>query len=225
MSMIVRNAFRSLTAGVVLTAIGAGTASAQLGAQMGLVDPHVTHDTVIAAFPGLNATIAQKLKAARPILSLVTLDSILAANGVTKAQRTALYTSKMILHVDINRGTDAEFMLIPGMDATKLAAIKAGRPWKNFGDFHVAMMKGNSMAEASRLEQYLFIPIALNTFTKPIVMSFASIGVGTDHWAHEFDEYRPWTSKAQFDREIGKYVRNNPTEIHRLWRYVIIDPK
>jgi hypothetical protein len=222
--MIVRSVLRSLTAGVVLTAIGGATASAQLGTQMGLVDPHNTHDTVVAKLPGLNADIAAKLKAARPILSIVTLDSILGANGVAKPARTTLY-GKMFLHVDVNRGTDAEFMLIPGMDATKLAAIKAGRPWKNFGDFHVAMMKGNSMAEASRLEQYLFIPIALNTFTKPIVMSFASIGVGTEKWAHEFEEYRPWTSKAQFDREIGKYVRNNPTEVQRLWRYVIIDPK
>ena len=38
--------------------------------------------------------------------------------------------------------------------------------------------------------------------------------------AHEFDEYRPWTAKVQFEREIGKYV--DESEVARLWRYVVI---
>jgi hypothetical protein len=29
---------------------------------------------------------------------------------------------------------------------------------------------------------------------------------------------------AQFEREIGKYVRGNPDELKRLQRYVIINP-
>ena len=52
--------------------------------------------------------------------------------------------------------------------------------------------------------------------------SFASIGVGTRQWKREFEEYRPWTSMEQFDREISKYVRNRPTEVKRLARYVYI---
>lgn len=88
----------------------------------------------------------------------MTLDSILAAKSTTKPQRDSLYR-RMWIHVDLNRGTDAEFLLIPG----------AGR-----------RMMG------------------------------------------EFNEYRPWTSFAQFTREIGKYVRGNPKEMDRLWRYVVI---
>ena len=52
--------------------------------------------------------------------------------------------------------------------------------------------------------------------------TFASIGVGTPRWIREFKEYRPWTSQEQFTREIGKYVRSNPKEVTRLWRYVVI---
>jgi len=55
--------------------------------------------------------------------------------------------------------------------------------------------------------------------------TFASIGVGTTRWKREFAEYRPWTSMAQFEREIGKYVRGNPSELKRLQRYVIIEGK
>jgi radical SAM superfamily enzyme with C-terminal helix-hairpin-helix motif len=151
----------------------------------------------------------------------VTYDSILAAKGVSKPQRTELF-AKTFVHVDVNRGTDAELMLIPGMDAKKLAAIKAGRPWKAFDAFQAAMTKATNAAEAARIEQYVFIPIELNTFTESIMDSFASIGVGTRQWKREFAEYRPWTSMEQFDREIGKYVRSRPTELQRLKRYVII---
>lgn len=36
----------------------------------------------------------------------------------------------------------------------------------------------------------------------------------------EFKEYRPWKTKAQFEKEIGKYV--GAAETQRLWRYVVI---
>lgn len=52
----------------------------------------------------------------------------------------------------------------------------------------------------ARIEQYLFIPIELNTWTDDIMDSFASIGVGTRQWKREFSEYRPWTSMEQFER-------------------------
>jgi radical SAM superfamily enzyme with C-terminal helix-hairpin-helix motif len=129
---------------------------------------------------------------------------------------------KMFVHVDLNRGSDRELMLIPGMTAQALATIKAGRPWATFEAFQSALGKTMKADEVARLEQYLFIPIDLNTWTDPIMDSFAGIGVGTRRWKREFAEYRPWTSEEQFRREIGKYVRGNPKEVDRLWRYVII---
>jgi len=210
---------------LTLTAAGlfaASAASAQLGKQQGLVEPNVAADTTLQKLPNLNAAAIEALKSAKPLLSIVTVDSILGAKGLTKAQRTDLY-GKMFVHVDVNRGSDAELLLIPGMDAKKLAAVKAGRPWKSFAQFNTEVAKASSPAEAARIEQYVFIPIGLNTFTNEIMDTFASIGVGTTRWKREFAEYRPWKTQEQFDREIGKYVRGNPTEVKRLWRYVIID--
>jgi len=195
---------------------------AQLGKQQGLLEPNVTADTTLLKLPGMTAPLVQTLKDARPILSATSLDSILAAASLTKPQRTALY-GKMFVHVDLNRGTDGEFMLIPGVDANKLKALKAGRPWKTFDQFRTEMTKAASADEAARLEQYVFIPVDLNTFTPEIMDTFASIGVGTRQWKREFVEYRPWTSMEQFQREIGKYVRSNPKELKRLERYVIIN--
>ena len=207
-----------------LVALPVASTSAQLGRQQGLVEPNVAADSSLAKLPGLNAATIEALKSAKPLLSIVTVDSILASKGLTKAQRTALY-GKMFVHVDVNRGSDAELLFIPGIDATKLAAIKAGRPWKTFDQFQTSFGKATSATEATRVEQYLFIPIELNTFTPAIMDTFASIGVGTSRWKREFAEYRPWTSMAQFEREIGKYVRGNPSELKRLQRYVIIEGK
>ena len=38
--------------------------------------------------------------------------------------------------------------------------------------------------------------------------------------AHEFDEYRPYTSMEQFRREIGKYV--DEAEVARFEQYVFV---
>jgi hypothetical protein len=198
-------------------------AIAQLGRSPApIVDPNVATDSAMLALKGITPPIVQALKDARPILSIVSLDSLLGAKSLTKPQRTELF-AKMFVHVDVNRGSDAELMLIPGVDAAKLRAIKAGRPWKTFADFQAAVAKATPATEAARIEQYLFIPIALNSFTDEAFDTFASIGVGTRQWKREFREYRPWTTMEQFDREIGKYLRNRPTELKRLARYVIID--
>lgn len=211
---------RLATAAIALTFLPAA-ASAQLGKQAGLVEPNVAADSTMATLPHMNAALVQSLKDARPILSVVALDSMLAAAKLTPAQRTEFYR-KAFVHVDINRGSDAELKLIPGVDAKALAALKAGRPWKTFEQFSASVGKATSATEATRLEQYVFIPIELNTFTEAIMDSFASIGVGTRQWKREFAEYRPWTSMEQFNREIGKYVRARPKELGRLARYVII---
>jgi hypothetical protein len=195
-------------------------AAAQLGRQQGLVEPNIAADSQLQRLK-LSEHAVHLIAEAKPILSVVTLDSLLNAAGMTPAQRKELYKS-MFVHVDLNRGTDAELKLIPGMTDRALAAIKAGRPWTTFEAFDAAMAKSMKADDVANLDQYLFIPIELNTFTEPIMDTFAPIGVGTRRWKREFAEYRPWTSEAQFRREIGKYVRANPKEVDRLWRYVYI---
>jgi hypothetical protein len=212
----------SLTFLALGLAIPAG-AVGQLGRQQGLVEPNVAQDEALLALPALNAAAVEAIKESRPILSATDLDALLASRGLSPTQRSELYR-RMFVHVDLNRGSDAELLLIPGMTPEAVSEIKAGRPWSNFGQFSAALGRTRSTEEVQRLEQYLFIPIELNTWTEPIMDSFASIGVGTSRWKREFEEYRPWTSMAQFEREIGKYVRGNPAELTRLQRYVIINP-
>ena len=212
--------FKATSAAALMLAGLSFPLSAQLGRQAGLVEPNVAADSQFTRL-ALSPHAVHLIGEAKPILSIVTLDSILGAAGMNAAQRKDMY-GKMFVHVDLNRGSDKELMLIPGMTAQTLAAIKAGRPWATFEAFQSALGKTMKADEVARLEQYLFIPIELNTWTDPIMDSFAGIGVGTRRWKREFAEYRPWTSEEQFRREIGKYVRGNPKEVDRLWRYVYI---
>ena len=201
----------------------AAPAFAQLGRQRGLVEPNIAADSTLLKLPYMSAAIVQAIKDARPILSVVTLDSILASKSLAKPQRDSLYRL-MFVHVDLNRGTDAEFLLIPGAGPRMLREFKEYRPWTSFEQFNREIGKyvRSTPGEVERLEQYMFIPIDLNTFADSTMATFASIGVGTPRWIREFKEYRPWKSQEQFTREIGKYVRANPKEVTRLWRYVVI---
>ena len=210
------------TAALVLLA-APPLAQAQLGRQQGLIEPNVAPDSALLALPHFTPEIVQAIKDARPILSIVTLDSLLAARSILKPQRDSLY-GRLFVHVDLNRGTDAEFLLIPGAGTRMLREFKEYRPWTSFEQFQREIGKyfRANPAEVARLEQYVFIPIDLNTAGDSLMATFASIRVGTPRWIREFKEYRPWTSKEQFEREIGKYVRANPREVSRLWRYVTI---
>jgi hypothetical protein len=215
--------FRTILLSAASAAALSSSAFAQLGRQQTLVEPNVAADSTMLKLPYMAQHYVDAIKAARPILSVVTLDSILTSHGMTKPQRDSLYRH-MFVHVDLNRGTDAEFLLIPGAGQRMLREFKEYRPWTSFAQFQREIGKyvRSTPGEVERLEQYMFIPIELNTFTDSTLMTFASIGVGTRRWIREFKEYRPWTSQAQFEREIGKYVRANPKEVTRLWRYVVI---
>jgi radical SAM superfamily enzyme with C-terminal helix-hairpin-helix motif len=71
--------------------------------------------------------------------------------------------------------------------------------------------------EVARLEQYVFIPINLNTASADVIGTIPGM---TKRMIHEFEEYRPYQNIEQFRKEIGKYVDKN--EVARFERYVTL---
>jgi DNA uptake protein ComE-like DNA-binding protein len=71
--------------------------------------------------------------------------------------------------------------------------------------------------EVARLEQYVFVPINLNTASDADILTIPGVG---KRMLHEFKEYRPYDNIEKFRREIGKYVDKN--EVARLERYVTL---
>ena len=63
----------------------------------------------------------------------------------------------------------------------------------------------------------LFVPLNLNTASREEIMLVPGM---SRRMAHEFEEYRPYTSIEQFRREIGKYVDED--EVARFEGYVTL---
>ena len=71
--------------------------------------------------------------------------------------------------------------------------------------------------ELARLEQYVYVRLDLNAASEEAILTVPGVG---PRMRHEFEEYRPYTSMAQFRREMAKYVDDD--EVERLARYVEI---
>ena len=73
-------------------------------------------------------------------------------------------------------------------------------------------------AQLDQVYPALFVPINLNTASSADIMLIPGM---TRRMVHEFEEYRPYTSFAQFDKEIGKYVPK--AEVDRLRSYTTLN--
>ena len=94
-------------------------------------------------------------------------------------------------------------MLIPGAGKRMVREFAEYRPWKTWAQFDKEISKYVGQPETDRLKQYVFIPVNLNTATDEDILSIPGAG---SRMVREFKEYRPWKTKEQFEKEIGKYV-------------------
>jgi DNA uptake protein ComE-like DNA-binding protein len=109
-------------------------------------------------------------------------------------------------------------LLVPGLGKRMAHEFEEYRPYKTFAQFRKEIGKYVDEKEVTRLEQYVFIPVKLNTATDEEILSIPGLG---KRMLHEFKEYRPYKSIEQFRKEIGKYV--DKKELSRLERYVTVD--
>jgi DNA uptake protein ComE-like DNA-binding protein len=182
----------------------------------GLVDPNVATEQELLALPHMNPGIVKALMARRPLLSAVELSEFLEGQSLPAGQITDLFSDAFV-HVNLNTATAAEIVLIPGAGKRMAHEFDEYRPWTSFAQFDREIGKYVDAAEVQRLKSYTFISLKLNTASEADFMTIPGVG---KRMAHEFDEYRPWKTKAQFEKEIGKYV--DEKEVARLWRYVTI---
>ena len=194
--------------------LAASGASAQVA--KGLVDPNVASEKELLSLPHMTAPIVKALLERRPFLSATDLQAFLVSQKLTAQQATDFY-GKAFVHVNLNTGTRDEILLIPGAGTRMAREFAEYRPWRTWGQFDKEISKYVGQPETDRLKQYVFIPINLNTASDADIMSIPGAG---QRMVREFKEYRPWKTKGQFEKEIGKYV--DAKEVARLWRYVVI---
>jgi DNA uptake protein ComE-like DNA-binding protein len=210
--------YRYLVSGALfvaaLTFVAGSTIQGQVGT--GLLDANLVPEAELATLPGMTPVIAKAVVAARPFGSIVDFNKFLIDQKLTKEQIDAFYL-KAFVHVNLNTGTKDEIMLIPGAGARMVREFGEYRPWVSWAQFDKEISKYVGQPETDRLKQYVFIPVNLNTATKEQIITIPGAG---NRMEREFNEYRPWKTKEQFEKEIGKYV--DAKEVARLWRFVYI---
>ena len=190
-----------------------------LHAQVGkgsIVDVNTAAEKDLLALPQMTPAIVKGIIEKRPFASIVELNAYLTGQSLTPAQLNELY-GKAFIHMNLNTGTKEEILLIPGAGNRMVREFAEYRPWKTWGQFDKEIGKYVGQAETDRLKQYVFIPVNLNTASDEDILSIPGAG---PRMVREFKEYRPWKTKEQFEKEIGKYV--GAKETARLWRYVVI---
>jgi DNA uptake protein ComE-like DNA-binding protein len=200
-----------------LAAAAAQTAFAQVGKSQGVVDANTIPEKDLAGLPHMTPAIAKALVSARPFASITELNTFLIGQGLTQPHAMELY-EKAFVHINLNKATPDEILLVPGAGKRMVREFAEYRPWKTWAQFDKEIGKYVGAEATAKLAQYCFIPVNLNTATDEDILSIPGAG---QRMVREFKEYRPWKTQAQFEKEIGKYVGDKETK--RLWRYVVIE--
>ena len=210
------NRVRCLAAALmVIVGVPAGL-EGQAGRRGDVLDANTASEKQLLSVPVLTPALVKGILERRPFQSVTDLDTVLAPS-VSREQRTDVYR-RLFLQINLNNASDAEILLIPGVGNRMLEEFKEYRPYKALAQFRREIGKYVDDKELARLEQYVFVPINLNTATDADILSIPGVG---QRMLTEFKEYRPYKAMQQFRREIGKYVDDR--EVARLERYVTLN--
>lgn len=200
--------------GVLMTATAA---QAQVGKSLGVVDANTVAEKDLLGMPHMAPPIVKGLIDKRPFASITDLNAFLLGQQLTQEQAMEFY-AKAFVHINLNTASPEESLLVPGAGKRMVREFDEYRPWKSYAQFDKEIGKYVGAEKTAQLAQYTFIPVRLNTAVDADILSIPGAG---QRMVREFKEYRPWKTKEQFMKEIGKYV--GAKEAERLWRYVVID--
>jgi DNA uptake protein ComE-like DNA-binding protein len=197
-------------------AVAVAPLHAQVGKNQGVVDPNLADRAALRSLPNVTDALADAIIGARPFRSAAELDAVVAKT-LGETERAALY-ARLFRQINLNTASRAEIMLIPGMTSRMAHEFEEYRPYTSLEQFRREIGKYVDTNEVARLEQYVFVPLKLNSASAEALMTIPGM---TSRMVHEFEEYRPYTSMEQFRREIGKYVDGK--EVARLESYVTLE--
>jgi DNA uptake protein ComE-like DNA-binding protein len=124
--------------------------------------------------------------------------------GLVAATGAQAQVGKSLGVVDANTAAEKDLLAMPHMTPAIVKGLIDKRPFASVTDLHAYLLSQKLTAEqATAFYGKAFVHINLNTATPDEILLVPGAG---KRMVREFDEYRPWKSYAQFDREIGKYV-------------------
>jgi DNA uptake protein ComE-like DNA-binding protein len=201
---------------LIVAACCVATINGQVGKSLSVMDANIAPEKDLLTFPHMTPVVVKGILEKRPFNSVTDLNAYLLSQGLKQEQAMEFYT-KAFVHINLNTATRDEILLVPGAGNRMAREFAEYRPWKTWAQFDKEIGKYVGPEATDKLKQYCFIPVNLNTATDEDILSIPGAG---SRMVREFKEYRPWKTKAQFDKEIGKYVGEKET--NRLWRFVTI---
>ena len=207
---------RTTMATVVLASLWMTPALGQVGNNKDVLNPNLAVEDELVALPQIDAALAKAIIDGRPFLTMTALHEVLSER-LSDAELTNLYT-RMFVPINLNTASREEILLVPGVGARMAHEFEEYRPYQALAHFRREIGKYVDDDEVARMEQFVFVPIKLNSASDEDILSIPGVG---RRMLHEFKEYRPYSNIQQFRREIGKYVDDD--EVARLERYVTVN--
>lgn len=161
---------------------------------------------------GLSSEMVVQILEKRPFLIMNELDALLGSE-----QNKAELYQKLFVPFNLNTTAEEDFKMIPGVGDRMAHEFEEYRPYTSIKQFRKEIGKYVDEEEVARYENYVFVPVELNTASEDDIKALPGVG---NRMAHEFEEYRPYTNMEQFRKEIGKYVDDK--ELARLERFVYL---
>ena len=119
-----------------------------------------------------------------------------------------------------NTASDAELGAVPELNAELVQSLIDARPFDTPRSLDEFLNGHLNEAQRGVVYQQVFVTVGLNSGDEEDFKLIPS-SMSPRKLAHEFEEYRPYTSIEQFQREMSKYVGDN--EVQHLSRYVSLD--
>lgn len=180
-----------------------------------VLNPNLASKEQLLTVASLNEAQVDEIIAGRPHL-----DGAIFAKWLVDRVSEEDYeatASRLFLPMNLNTTAEDDFKMVPGVGNKMAHEFEEYRPYNSVEQFRREIGKYVDEEQVLAYEQYVFVPVNLNDAPESQIKMIPGVG---DKMAHEFEEYRPYSSMEQFRREIGKYVDEN--EVARLERYVTL---
>ena len=191
-------------------------AEAQVGRNQNLLNPNLASEHDLLILPQLNATLVDGIVERSPFKTMLDVDEYLR-RSLSKNQLEDLYV-RLFLPLNLNAASRSEILLVPGVDTRLAHEFESHRPYHTLSQFRSEIGKHVDENEVARLEQYVFVPVNLNTGSDEDIQTIPGL---SPRMVRELKRQRPYQSFARFRQEIRKYVSDK--EVTRLERYLTVN--